>query len=164
MDILSALTLMSSRKRAEESDDIPEVDSEGLGSNGGGSNENGYRNGGIVRKSTVIAWVTVAMGTVAVITWLDTNFVSANDFSQFRTSTNKSLARISVSTKLDTLKLRSDDLEDRIFALNQRQQNEHTLTPLDSSLLSRYLVELNRSQEQLDFYTNQLNLIDSSGN
>jgi hypothetical protein len=114
-----------------------------------------------LKKSHVILACTIGGAAFSVFLWLNTNFVQASSFKQFKTSLETRLVKNELESRRQYLDSRNDYLEDKIFELSTRKDMRGRLSEEDAVVLDRYKREIQKNSNDGSNLIVQINKLNS---
>lgn len=109
----------------------------------------------LIKRSHVTTAIGIVIGTISVLAWLNTSYVSAGDFNKFKQSTGASLQRNDLNNRKSQLELRNKMLDDKLFELTTAEK----ATKNSKALNDRYVREMEGNQKTIEGIQDKLNRI-----
>jgi len=121
--------------------------------------QEGLDNGLVITKGHIVTAIAIVVSTVLALGWLNFNYVSANDFRQFKSSIEERMYHTELLNKKQWIETRNYYLDDRLFELRTRQNHGH-LNPDDQAIMERIAREVDRNNTDLSNLENQVNALE----
>lgn len=108
---------------------------------------NEFKEKGFIRRTHITTAIGIIAGTASLLAWLNTTYVSASDFAQFKVTTISTIKVTDLNGRKLSLQMRNRYLEDKVLEM---KTNDAPIQQAQAALLDRHLREIQANEKEIE--------------